>query len=115
MVKLSDFPPPCAAPEVAKPEWECAPCGVTRDSDALTRANFDALCDRLDNVDPNGDDWEILWFNHFACGWVEQMFVRPGTRLAEICAETRASLAQYPCLNEDLWLQYENEEKAPTE
>ena len=112
MAKLSDFPKSYSEPEVAESNWECAPVGVTRDSDALTRANFDALCDRLDAVDPYGDNWEIVRFGHFGVGWVEQIFVDPASKLAEILPGIRKELAGYPCLDEDLWFKYEAAQEA---
>ena len=110
--KLKDFPAPHYKLEVARMDWECAPCGVTRDSDALTRANFDALCDLFDNIDPYGEDWEVARFSHWAVGWVEEIFVRPKTRVAELAAETRTRLATYPCISEDLWIEYDAEDNA---
>lgn len=111
-MKLSDFPTPAAEPEIAEPSWECAPCGVSRDSDPLTRSNFDALCDRFDAVDPYGNDWEILYFKHFKLSWVEQIFVRPGSKVAEMLAGIRTEMASYPCLDEALWVEYDEKEGA---
>ena len=113
MSTLADYPKPDAEPEVAEPNWEVGPCGVTRKSDPLTCANFDALCDRLDAVDPYGVNWEILRFPHFSTGWLEQIFVRPGSALATMCADVREQLARYPCLDEDKWVQYDEEANLP--
>ena len=109
---LRDFPAPEWEPEVAASDWEWAPCGESRDSDALTRANFDALCDRFDTVDPYGNDWEIVRFGHFAVGWVEQIFVRPASKVSAMCPEIREFMGGYPCLDEDLWSQYESDDSA---
>lgn len=113
MAILRNFPPVKQDTlEVAGLDWECAPCGQSRDSDPLTRANFDALCDRFDAVDPYGNDWEIVRFGHWGVGWVEQIFVRPGSKCHEMCAEVRAQMANYPCLNEELWVEYDEAESA---
>jgi len=107
MANLSDFSTPDQEPEVAESSWECAPCGVTRDSDPLTRANFDALCNQFDAVDPYGDDWEIIRFGHYSVGWIENIFVRPGSLVAELCPDVRLHMAKYPCLDEELWVKYD--------
>lgn len=112
MAKLSDFPKPKFEPEVAEPSWECAPCGQTRDSDALTRANFDALCDRFDHVDPYGNDWEICRFKHFGAGWLENIFVRPNSAVHAICLSVKSDMSSYPCLDETLWVKYDEAEVA---
>lgn len=106
VTKLSDYPPSDEL-EVAGMDWEAAPCGQTKLSTALTRANFDALCDRLDNADPYGDTWEIVRFPHWKVGWLEVIFTKPGSVANSVAAETRVSLGEYPCLNEDLWVEYE--------
>jgi hypothetical protein len=111
---LKDFPvrlpadPPVWSP--MQPDWEAAPCGMSRDSGPLTRANFDALCDELDSIDPYGSDWDIARFEHFTAGWLELIFCRPGSPAAAHIEETRDRLAAYPCLNEDLWVEYDAED-----
>lgn len=111
-MKFSDFPKPVYEPEVTEPDWECAPCGQTSESDPLTRANFDALCDRLDAVDPYGNDWEILRFGHFTAGWLENIFVRPGSKSAGLLPGIREQMATYPCLDEVKWVEYDEKENA---
>src|SRR5512139_887633 len=106
-MKRADFPAPVYPAEVAEPDWECAPCGQSRDSEPLTCANFDALCDRFDEVDPYGNDWEILRFGHFASGWVENIFVRPGSKAAALLPGVREQMATYPCLDEEKWVEYD--------
>lgn len=117
MAKLKDFPPPIEPAQVAAREWDCAPVGMTAQSDALTRANFDGLCDMLDAVDPGtsehgGKDWEILSFKHFDTKWSDHIFVRPGSECALVCDGARGLLSSYPCLDEDLWVEYEADDEA---
>lgn len=105
ILTLKDFPP--ADTEFADESWQASPCGQTAKSDPLTRANFDAICDRLDDIDPNGYDWEIIRWPHWKCEWHEVIFVRPSTKCADLAHESRQMMAKYPCLNEDLWVEYE--------
>lgn len=111
MAKLTDFPKAINKPELAQDDWIAGPCGNSKHSDALTRANFDALLDRLDAADPNGDTWEILLFHHWKHKWLELIFVKPGSKTETICAESRTSLKEFPCLDDQLWLQYDEEDK----
>lgn len=107
---LADFPW-CAetALEVAKPDWLAACVGVTEKSDPLTRANFDALCDELDEKDPNGSTWEIVRWPNKQVGWYETVFVQPGTPTANVLEWAQQRMAKFPCIDEELWFQYESE------
>lgn len=113
MAKFSNFPP--AKVEVVQPDWTTAPCGQTRDSDALTRANFDAMCDRFDSLDPYGKDWEIVRWPHWELGWSEVVFVRPDSAVFHLAAVMRESMAKFPCIDEDLWVEYDTAENAAKE
>ena len=94
-------------PEVAQSNWECAPISLCRDSDPLEQANFDAFVDLLDKADPYAAAWEIIYFDHFAVGWTGHVFINPASApLIKLADEARAQLAKYPCLNEDLWVEY---------
>lgn len=104
-LRLRDYPP--AEDTDYMLDWEAAPVGQTRDSDPLTQANFDALCDRLDNVDPYGNDWDYVRWAHWKHGWNEVIFVKPDTECARICDEVREQMKSYPCLDEGLWGQYQ--------
>lgn len=100
MSQLQDFPP--CDPDRAQLDWICGPCGQTRDSEPLEEANFESAQLELYEVDPNQDDWEIICWRHWACGWVEEIFVRPGTKAAAVQTEMKNRLATYPCLNEHI-------------
>lgn len=109
-MKLSDFPPVTpGTTENAELDWVSSPCGVTAKSNPLTRANFEAMMDRLDDADPYGKDWEIIRYPHWAVEWLEIIFVRPDSKCATVCEDARRSLAEYPCLDEDLWMVVEEE------
>jgi len=72
------------------------PFGRNRDSDHSDESNFDAALKLLGG---ESDTVEIVRFGHWACGWVEYLFVHPSRK-----AETDAILARledYPILDED--------------
>lgn len=102
-------------------EWFIAPCGRNRDSDTLTRSNWEVMCEELNRIDPNGDteedednvpSWEIHRFGHWACGWVEISIVRPGTAAADYVHELAESLSDYPVADESHFSELEYEEAA---
>lgn len=81
--------------------------GQTRDSSALERANFEtarsALCD-LPGV-------EIVSENHWACGWIEWIAIPLCSfKALEIAQDLADRLKEYPCLDEQLWSDFESEE-----
>ena len=117
MVKLyfKEFPKPEYEPALIQPNWECAPIGYSQTSGALECANFDHMENELDKLDPYGDTWEIAFFPHFSCGWLGNIFVKPDSAAAKLCDELRIKMANYPCLNEDLWVEYEAESNAKPE
>lgn len=97
--------------------WLIAPCGVNRDSDTLTRSNFEEQNKELEKIEaaaqPASEDAEyldlysVVRFNHWACGWVEHVLVRPDSRAAEYVTELAAQLADYPVVNEDAFSELE--------
>lgn len=112
MATLIDFPRPKTTPDQVEKNWVCGPCGQTRDSDALARSNFEAVCSQLDTLDPHGNDWDVLRFGHWAVGWIDEIFVRPDSECAALCAQLKEQLADYACLDESLWIQMDDEDKA---
>lgn len=88
--------------------WLIAPCGQNRDSDSLTRSNWEVQQRELEKLDEsaaaNHDDYtpiyEIHRFGHWACGWVELAIVKPGTTAAEYAQELADALADYPVADE---------------
>jgi len=79
-------------------DWLVLPCGQNRDSGALDRSNFRTAEKILAEVDPNGSDYEVHRFGHWACGWFEVILVRPETAAAKEAEGIEATLADYPIL-----------------
>lgn len=90
--------------------WLVGPCSRTRDSGTLERANFDALVQSLEAIDPDGTDHEVHRFGHWGPGWFEIVLVRPDSKAHEEAAECACALENYPVLSDDLYSQYESEE-----
>ena len=82
--------------------------GRSRDSDALERANFDAMLALL-----GGESETVLVVRefHWAVGWVEWIAVHESDEAALRAADrAKARLEDYPVLDEERWSQYEDEE-----
>lgn len=111
----------CSIPE-DRDAWLIAPCGQNRDSDSLTRSNFAVQLAELERLEAAAqsanedaeyiDLYELHSFNHWACGWVEIVIVRPGTAAAEYAAELAESLEDYPVADEEHFSQLETDEAA---
>jgi hypothetical protein len=80
--------------------------GRNRDSDCLANSNFDCAFTSLGG---ESDDCEVHSFDHWACGWLEIIIVRPDTDCARTAEEIESSLANYPVLDEDDFSQREND------
>jgi hypothetical protein len=110
---LKDFPSWAGyLNDTATPDWECGPCGAHRDSDTLARSNYDEALHRLMELDPEEKDWTNIRFSHFAIGWVEEIFTRPGSEANRIAHVMREDLDNYPSLNDERLSEYEAEEEA---
>ena len=81
-------------------DWFIAPIGLTRDSGDLDTSNWEVSLLEIEEIDPDGGDWEIHRFGHWACGWLEVLIVRPDTACNDWMIKTSESLENYPILNE---------------
>jgi hypothetical protein len=90
--------------------WYIAPVSVTRDSDVLDRANWEALKERLRKADPSGFHHEEHTFGHWGPGWFSLMLVRPRSLCWRIACDIAYDLEDYPIVDEDLFASMEHEE-----
>lgn len=98
--------------------WYGAGVGQSRDSDALERANFDAMRKALEALpevevaeDGGMASVQIVRESHWACGWVEWIAIHEtNVRALELAESIMARLEDYPVIDEDLWSQYEDED-----
>lgn len=92
----------------------------TRDSDTLTRSNYRVALARLREVagereTPEGEPIVTdTRANHWACGWVETIYVWAGDDAAVEAADSIVDYLEnrYGCLSEDDWSALESEEAA---
>lgn len=85
----------------------------TRDSDCLTRSNFDAMIELLGGESKKTNAVYIARFNHWACGWVEVIFIHRGaSKKLQIADKVMTEVKEnYPVIDDELFSEYENEEK----
>lgn len=84
----------------------------TRDSRALERSNFDAMLKLLGGESKHTNAVIVARFNHWACGWIETIMVHRGASKKIIIADkVMTEYKNYPVINDDLWSEYEDEEK----
>ena len=69
-------------------DWMVLPTYQTRDSEHLTKSNFEAALEMLGG---EGDDVEVHRFGHWGPGWFEIIIVRPGTDALVKAESTRTT------------------------
>jgi hypothetical protein len=74
------------------PDWVYGPCGITKDSTAGELRNFDTALEYLDTIDPYGNDYEVVRFGHFAAGWFQGIFYRPGSDAGNLVEQMRETI-----------------------
>lgn len=72
--------------------------GRSRDSGCLENSNFNTAVKMLD-VDK--DNYRIESYSHWAVGWIEEIYVKPGTKAYDIAVEIENSLSDYPVLDDE--------------
>lgn len=81
--------------------WEIGPVGHHRDSDLVEESNWDSMLASYAAADPDGKDYEVHRFGHFAVGWIEEVAYRPGSKVSEVAATLRDCLKGHPILDEE--------------
>lgn len=81
--------------------------GRHRDSDALERSNFRVALEMLGG---ESDEVRVERCGHWAVGWIEEAYVRPGSKAAKIAEEIEAALANYPVLSDEDFSAEEHDE-----
>lgn len=84
-------------------DWLVAPVTVNRDSDCLTRSNWEVVTEsfRLNPEASDEDEFEVHRFGHWACGWFEVCLVKPDTSTARMAEDWESALADYPVASDD--------------
>jgi hypothetical protein len=81
--------------------------GRSRDSGCLEESNFATTLKRLGG---EGENVRVERFGHWAVGWIEEIYVRPGTNEATEAQKIHDELEEYPVLDEEDWSNRESEE-----
>ena len=81
-------------------DWLVCNIGKNRDSGLLDQSNFDSFLKEL-SVEPEGKNWKVLRFGHWACGWYEIVLVKPNTKSFELADNLLEQIKDYPVLNEE--------------
>lgn len=84
---------------------------VHRDSDCLSRSNYDAVKEILGAIEGAVDHLSEERSSHWAVGWVDCLIIDPSwdAGVARV-GEIRRGLEDYPVVDEEKWSQYEQEE-----
>ena len=90
------------------PDYYRSGVGRSRDSDALERANFDAMLKRLGG---ESETVIVVRESHWAVGWVEWIAIHESDDKAIATASRiKSKLEDYPVVDEELYSEYEDEE-----
>lgn len=102
------------------PDYYSAGVGKSRESDALERANFDAMLTALggEQTDKEREDQNdegtalslvrVVRENHWAVGWVEWIAIHESAEAQlAIADQIQGRLENYPVIDEQLWSEYE--------
>lgn len=71
--------------------------GRDRDSGVLATSNWESA---LKCLRKHSRAFEVHRFGHWACGWLEIVIVKPGSKAEDIGREIEKALENYPILNE---------------
>ena len=85
----------------SRPDWLVF-YGQTRDSEALTRSNFECLTNQLrDKYGEEGEQWAIEHFTHWACGWIESILINPKGQAIQWAEDWLKQLDEYPVVDDE--------------
>lgn len=79
--------------------------GRSRVSDILEECNFEVALDMLGG---EGENVRVERYGHWACGWIEEIYVRPETEEYNIACKIEKSLEDYPILDEEKFSEMES-------
>jgi hypothetical protein len=99
------------------PNGEYVITSQSRDSDSLSRSNYERIFEDLKELNPKdwtGGNAPVYDFRagHWACGWVEYLMVKDNApdNILIISAEILCALSDYPVYDETHWSELEYNE-----
>lgn len=88
--------------------WLVAPVSQTRDSEPLSRSNFECFLKALGG---ESEDVQVHRFGHWGSGWFEIVLINPDKpELVKLAEDMENSLDDYPVLDEEDFSQKESDE-----
>jgi len=96
------------------PDWPIT-FAVNRDSDPLDRSNFAVAQTKLAALDPHGDTYVVERFNHWLCGWTDNLLVMPESPAHQLANLLNAQIDDYPVLDDDHYSQLEWDTNHPSD
>lgn len=92
-------------------DWLVCNIGLNRDSNLLEKSNFECFTRDLQDIEPEGDHWQLHRFGHWACGWFEVIILNPkDSQVLDQALVHMRSLDEYlGPLNEDHYSNLEHE------
>ncbi len=85
----------------SRQDWYVCPVIQTRDSGCFEQSNYSSLLKTIEDIDPNGNDYEEHCFNHWGPGWIEIILVRPNSAAHKKAIEAEFALSDYPVLDDE--------------
>ncbi len=87
---------------------------MNRDSDSLTRSNYESILKDLKEIAGDSDGIEEHDFGHWAVGWVRQIILTADApeRVFRVAERAFERLTDYPVYNDEHWSALEYEEAA---
>tara|TARA_R100000781_G_scaffold52917_2_gene34628 strand:+ start:1525 stop:2043 length:519 start_codon:yes stop_codon:yes gene_type:complete len=95
-------------------EWLVPGISQNRDSGCLARSNFECFQKYLEDIEDEGNTWQIHRFGHWACGWFEIFTIKPGSEAETLARETENALSNYPVIDDMHFSELEEEEANET-
>ena len=102
----------CGDSDHLRKHYYLAPVSTSRDADILTRSNWEVVTDEILKVAKH-EDTEIHRFDHWACGWYEQLLIhKSDTEALKVAEEWCCFLSDYPVASDEHYSKLQWDEAA---
>jgi len=119
-MKYRDFAPTALDRHIkvdGREDWEVIPFATrNRDSNALEVSNFEFTETALNEVQEEGENWEVMRFGHWACGWFEIIVFNPESLpIRNKVEDIHTQYKNYVVLDEERYLELTEESETEEE
>lgn len=102
--KPTQFDKPLKVQQGDTANWLVFPHGDNRDASALVRCNFTSIKTILEDIEEEGENWQVHRFNHWGPGWYEILIWNEDNEpIHNKAIELIQSLNDHPVIDEDLY------------